>query len=344
MSGPPQLTYSWILAAVFARQLCLPLPAPLILMAAGAIAAAGHLHVAFIVAVAIVGCVAADGIWFWLGRRWGSRVVRIVCKLTSDPRGNMKRAHRVFDRWGMKLLSVAKFIPVMDGITPPLAGAEGARVSQFILYDGIGSLLWAGLYVLLGWAFHEQLDVAIAAVAKFGSLMGIFIGLPLLAYICWRAFLILQMMSYLRSHRLSPAGLQKMMRSPERVAIIDLLGFEDCDDDTYGIPGAARMDPARMRATPKVSLPEDLNVVVYCSSHKQMVSARVVLAMRSKGAKKIWILDGGLKGWRDAGLPVTTKLYTAQELARKLGFELPEPVMRHSHGDDSMPEVEVLPG
>lgn len=301
---------------------------------------------ALILLMAIIGCLAADGIWFWMGRHWGSRVVRMVCKLTSDPRGNKSRAHRVFNRWGMKMLTVAKFIPVIDGITPPLAGAEGAKVSQFLLYDGIGALLWSGAYVLLGLLFHAQLDVAIAGAERFGSLLGTFIGLPLLAYICWRGFLLVRVMSYLRSHRISPAGLQKMMGSGERVAIMDLLGFEDCDDDSFGIPGAARVDPARMRATPKVSLPDDLNVVVYCSSRKQIVSARVVLAMRRKGAKKVWILDGGLKRWRDAGLPVTTELYTAQELARVLGVDLPEPVLRQRAAGKPVVVVaaEVQPG
>lgn len=346
MAGPAQLTYSWIFAVVFARQLCLPLPASLILMGAGAIAATGSLHVILIVIAAIIGCLAADGVWFWMGRRWGSRVVRMVCKLTSDPRGNKRRAHKVFDRWGMKMLSVAKFIPVMDGITPPLAGAEGAKVSQFVLYDGLGALLWSSAYVLLGVLFHAQMGIAMADAQRFGSLVTLFVGLPLLTYICWRTFLLVRVIGYLRSHRLSPAGLQKMMRSGGRVAIIDLLGFEDCEDDRFGIPGAARMDPARMRATPKVALPDDLNVVVYCSSHKQLVSARVVLAMRSKGAKRVWILDGGLKRWRDSGMPVTTELYTAQELAQRLGIELPEPVLRHGHAIpvESVAAAEVLPG
>jgi rhodanese-related sulfurtransferase len=229
------------------------------------------------------------------------------------------------------MLSVAKFIPVMDGITPPLAGAEGAKVTHFLLFDGIGALLWTAVYGLIGVIFRNQLGVAIAAVEHYGTLFGAFVGLPLLAYICWRAFVILRMMNYLRTHRLSAAALDRKMRSGERVAIIDLLGFEDCVEDA-GIPGAARIDPARLRRTPKVTIPDDLNVVVYCSSSKQIVSARVVVALRRKGAKKVWVLDGGLKAWQEAGFAVTKHLYTAQELAVRLGIDLPQPLPHPRHG------------
>ncbi|MDE1175283.1 MAG: VTT domain-containing protein [Edaphobacter sp.] len=350
MMGSPQLTYPWILIVVFARQLCLPLPAPLILIAAGAIAVEGRLDIAPIVIASVLGCLAGDGVWFWLGRRWGSRVVRIVCKLSSDPRRSSKRAHKIFERWGLRMLAIAKFIPVMDGITPPLAGAEGATVTQFVLFDGLGALLWTTMYVLIGVIFHDQLDVAVTAAQHFGKLVGLFIGLPLLLYIGWRGALIVRMMSYLRTHRLSAAALDKKMRSGERLAIIDLLEFEDIDGDMAGIPGAARIDPARMRATPKVDLPDDLSVVVYCSSRKQIVSARVVVAMRRKGARRVWILDGGLKAWRDAGFPVSHDLYTTQELAKNLGIHIPEPVSAHRrrhgrhHEEHAEQVTEQLPG
>jgi len=82
---PPQLTYAGVLVAVLANQLCLPVPSIVFLMAAGALSAHGEMQTSTVVLLSVLPCLAADGIWFWFGRKWGSQTVRILCRLTSDP-------------------------------------------------------------------------------------------------------------------------------------------------------------------------------------------------------------------------------------------------------------------
>src|SRR5579884_2541629 len=86
VTTPPELTYPGVLLAVFANQLCLPVPSILCLMAAGALSAHGRMSAAIIVLLAVLGCLAADGIWFWLGRQWGSNALRLFCRFSADPR------------------------------------------------------------------------------------------------------------------------------------------------------------------------------------------------------------------------------------------------------------------
>jgi membrane protein DedA with SNARE-associated domain len=118
------LTYPAVLVAVFARQLCVPIPALVFLMAAGALSAQGQMQTSIIVFLAVAACLAADGIWFWLGRRWGSQVLRLLCRFTSDPRRCAQNANEKFRRYGPPVLCVAKFSPGPDFVTPPLIGAE----------------------------------------------------------------------------------------------------------------------------------------------------------------------------------------------------------------------------
>jgi membrane protein DedA with SNARE-associated domain len=54
------------------------------------------------------------------------------------------------------LLCVAKFFPGLDGLMPPLAGAEGASLASFFALDAVGSFLWSGFYVGVGYLFSEQ--------------------------------------------------------------------------------------------------------------------------------------------------------------------------------------------
>ena len=328
MTGASQLTYSGIGLAVFGQQFCLPVPSMLLLMTAGALAAdgQGHLRLSLVVLSGVAGCLAADGFWFWLGRRWGGGIIRVVCSLTADPRASRERSSRIFARWGMKLLLVAKFIPGLDGISPPLAGAEGASVGNFIAYDTAGSLLWSGAYVLLGFLVYRQLDLVMHGVQRFGTVLGVVVGVPLAAYVAWRGLHLVRMIRHLRLRRISPALLQAKIDADGRLAIFDLLHYEAQGAEVAGIPGSIRVDPVRFRISPNVQIPDDIDIVLYCSSRNDFVSARVAEALEKRGVSSVWVLEGGLEAWELDGRPVTTKLKTPEEIAARLGIVLPPEV------------------
>jgi len=83
-----------VVLAVLANQLCLPVPGVVFLMAAGAFSAHGHMQPNIVVALSVLACLAADGIWFWLGRMWGPWVMKLLCMLTADPR-RYSRTHTI---------------------------------------------------------------------------------------------------------------------------------------------------------------------------------------------------------------------------------------------------------
>ena len=162
-----QLTYTGVLLAVFGNQLCLPIPSIVFLMAAGAMSADGGMRTSIIVFLSVLGCLAADGIWFWFGRRWGSQAIRLLCRLTADPRSCSNNARKKFRRHGLPVLCVSKFVPGLDALMPPLCGAEGVSLTGFFAFDTVGSLLWSGCYVGLGYLFSNELDAAIRWTATF---------------------------------------------------------------------------------------------------------------------------------------------------------------------------------
>jgi len=331
MTGASPLTYSGIGLAVFGQQFCLPVPAMLLLMTAGALAAdgQGHLRLSLVLLSGVAGCLAADGFWFWLGRRWGSGIIRVVCSLTADPRASRERSGEIFARWGLKLLLVAKFIPGLDGISPPLAGAEGASVGAFLAYDTAGALLWSGAYVLLGFLFYSQLDMVMHAIQRFSLLLGVVLGVPLAVYALWRGLHLVRMIRHLRLRRIGPALLQEKIDTGRRLAIFDLLHYEAHGREVAGIPGSVRVDPVRFRANSgKVKIPDDVDIVLYCSSRNDFVSARVAEALEKRGIHNVWVLEGGLEAWELEGRPVTTELKTPEEVASRLGIELPPEVRR----------------
>jgi len=175
-------TYPILFIAVLARQLCLPIPAMLFLLSGGALAGSGKLSYAGIILAAVLGCVLADLVWFEAGRLRGKRVLRLLCALAPDPSRCIRNSKATFAKKGVRALVVAKFIPGLDGICPPLAGMTGASHVDFIFYDAVGSALWAGAYVTCGFLFATELDKVVRYTSVFANVLILALGVPLLIY------------------------------------------------------------------------------------------------------------------------------------------------------------------
>lgn len=145
-SAIPAITYPTILLAVFANQLCLPVPAVLFLITAGALVGRGSLNFSIVVLVGVVGSLAADYAWFMAGRWGGFRVVRTLCAFSANGQHSAVRARTLFARWGLPGVVFAKFVPGLDGLMPPLAGALNVTTVLFLLFDAMGALFWSAGY------------------------------------------------------------------------------------------------------------------------------------------------------------------------------------------------------
>jgi rhodanese-related sulfurtransferase len=78
-----------------------------------------------------------------------------------------------------------------------------------------------------------------------------------------------------------------------------------------------------LRKSPRIIVPDDVELILYCSSGGDMVSARVAVALKRIGVDKVWVLEGGLKAWREHGLPVSQSLEVPEAVAERLGVQLP---------------------
>src|SRR4051794_25510988 len=103
--------YSILFATAFAHQIGVPVPGPLFLLAAGALAAAGRLGFVPAVALVVVASVMADWVWYEAGRRRGDKVLNFLHRLTRDPEYHNRKAKETFARYGLQILLVAKFVP-----------------------------------------------------------------------------------------------------------------------------------------------------------------------------------------------------------------------------------------
>src|SRR5260221_8110374 len=108
---------------VLLAQVGLPVPAVPTLIIAGAAASGGRLSFAALLAVAIAGSLLGDILWYAAGRRFGYRVLRTLCSISISPDSCVRQTESIFERWGVRSLVAAKFVPGFNTIAPPLAGA-----------------------------------------------------------------------------------------------------------------------------------------------------------------------------------------------------------------------------
>src|SRR5260370_3055269 len=159
-----------VFANVLLEQLGLPIPAVPALVVAGALAAEGEFWPLAVFGVAFVACMMGDGVWSLAGRRYGRRVMKLLCRVSLSPDSCVRQTEFRFERWGKLTLVFSKFIPGLSTIAPPLAGAMRLGWPSFLLLNGLGVTIWAGGAIGAGMLFHAQINEFIVRLEGLGTL------------------------------------------------------------------------------------------------------------------------------------------------------------------------------
>ena len=281
-----------LFAAVFIEQIGIPLPAAPWLLAAGALAGAGKMNWLLALGAAASSSLLADLIWFYLGRNYGNRVLGFLCRISLEPDSCARRTQNLFVRHGMKGLVVAKFIPGLSTLAPPLAGSTGVTVPRFLFFDGLSSVLHGGCFILVGVLFSQQLEQVINALAGLGrSAFGVLAGLVAL-YIAYRYFQRHRLLRELRIARITVDELHQKQEAGENPVILDLRPHVELEQDPSLIRGALHMSMEEVERR-QHEIPRDRDVILYCSCPNEVSSARVALALRRNGISRVRPLLAG---------------------------------------------------
>ncbi|MFZ0287036.1 MAG: VTT domain-containing protein, partial [Terriglobales bacterium] len=149
--------YLLIFLAVLSEAIGLPVPAALALVAAGAGVAAKALNGPLTLGLAWSAMLLGDTLLFILGRYMGWRLLGILCRLSVNPESCVLRSAESFYKRGKLTLLIAKFIPGVNTMAPPLAGSMKMRPLQFLRFDLTGAALYILAYGGTGFLFHDFL-------------------------------------------------------------------------------------------------------------------------------------------------------------------------------------------
>ena len=296
--------YSVVFVGVLLEQLGAPLPTPILLLAAGALAGSGQLDLAAIAAVTVAAALFGDLVWFYIGRRRGFQVLGLLCRIALEPDTCVSGAKNIFLRHGAGSLVVSKFIPGFSTFAQPLAGATGMPLVRFLLFDGLGALIYAAVFVGLGYAFSEQFELLADFAASFGWWFGASIIASLAVYVAWKFAARRRLIRSLRVARIAPEELKEKLDRGEDVVILDLRDGLDFAAHPLLLPTARRIAPEELE-TRHSELPRDRDVVLYCTCPNEAKSARAALRLHRRGILRVRPLEGGFQKWNDLEFPVS---------------------------------------
>jgi membrane protein DedA with SNARE-associated domain/rhodanese-related sulfurtransferase len=287
-----------VFANVLLEQLGAPLPAYPTLIITGALAYRGQYSVPLLLATAVVAALIADYAWFLLGKRYGRRVLSMICRISLSPDSCVRQTETVYSRFGAPSLLVAKFIPGFASVASAMAGAVGARAPTFLLFDALGAALWAGLGIFLGTLFHDGVGDLLGVLQELGEWGLLLVGGGFLLFIARRWWQRRRFRISLRMARISVDELHQLFKDGMEPTIVDVRS--PLWRKTGRIPGATTVYTKDL-ASFTLDAATDSEIIVYCACPNEASAAMVARHLMQRGYRKVRPLSGGIEAWMAAG-------------------------------------------
>jgi len=283
---------------VLALQAGAPVPAYPTLIAAGAYLTGGH-GLAALVATGAFAALIADTGWYLAGRRYGTRVLKTLCRVSLEPDSCVRQTENIFSRFGAPSMMFAKFVPGFATVSTAMAGAACLPYWKFLFFDLIGATLWVGVGVGIGYVFRDAIGDAIETLQSLGKWGLILLASALALYVLvkwWQRRLFIRQ---LRMDRVTVRELKDMM-AKDRVRVILDVRSPMMQKASGRIPGARPIDMEKLDES-VAGVPTDGEIVVYCACPNEVSAVKVAEQLKRAGFKRVRPLHGGIDAWIEEG-------------------------------------------
>lgn len=178
--------YPGIVVLMAVESSILPLPSELVMPPAGYLAAKGEMSFALAVACGVAGSVSGAlanyALAWWLGRAFFLRLGKYV--LITEK--GLDRSERYFAAHGEISTFLGRMLPVVRHLISIPAGIARMHLGRFVLFTGLGALVWCTILTWIGWFIGSREDVILEVLnqeAKRYAGRAVLLALPVLALI-----------------------------------------------------------------------------------------------------------------------------------------------------------------
>ena len=293
----------FVFGNVLIEQLGIPVPAYPTLVITGALLGRGEYSGPMLLVTAVIAALIADFVWYMAGRRYGSRVMARLCKISLSPDSCVRQTESIYVRYGPASLLVAKFIPGFASVASALAGAIGTRPAKFIVFDALGAALWSGSAIFLGSLFSTAIADLLDILASLGMWGTVLVALALAVYLAKKWWQRHAFIKELRMARITVEELDQLLKAGNPPTIIDVRS--ELSRQTGRIPGAQILSDDDISGL-VVNTATDSEVIIYCACPNEASAARLAKKLMQRGYTRVRPLTGGIDAWVAAGFSVDT--------------------------------------
>ena len=294
--------YLWLFLAALLERIGLPLLVTPLVIAAGAVAGLGDLSLLGIILATVLASEIGDLIWYELGRNRGPSVLRLLCKISLEPDSCVRRSEDAFARHMTTSLISSKFVPGVGRLAGPVAGMSGMARDQFLLLNGLGSLLWALVFALVGYIPARKLPIDLLLEEAAGWFL-VLLVVALAANVIWKYVQRQRFIRSLRVSRMTVDELKAAIDRGERPFVVDLRHKLEFLVNPRTVSTAIRISPDELSLR-HAEIPRDREVVLYCTCPSEATSAKVAMELKKIGITRVRPLMGGLQAWENQGYPM----------------------------------------
>jgi membrane protein DedA with SNARE-associated domain/rhodanese-related sulfurtransferase len=288
-----------VFAATLAARMGAPVPAAPFLVVAASLQG---VSLAAVFLVAVVASALGDGAWFLAGRRYGYRMLKLLCRVSISPDSCVTQSESFFERWGGSSLLAAKFLPGVSVVAPPMAGALGMPLLAFIGYELLASSVWAVCFLALGLVFRNQIEGVLDVLSTMGGSALAALVAVVVVYLALRYW---RRRYFLRStglSRVSVDELRALIDGDAAPVILDVRSELGRSMDSRRIPGALPVGLDALHEAVR-ALPPGQLIVAYCNCPNDASAVAAARLLAEAGRPSVRPLAGGLEAWIAAGHP-----------------------------------------
>jgi membrane protein DedA with SNARE-associated domain len=144
-----------------------PVPGEALLIAAAVFAGSGHMNIAAVILVAVIGAVIGDNIGFAVGHFGGRPLVERFGRYVFLTPARLEHAEEYFNKHGGKIVTVARFIEGLRQFNGLLAGIVGMHWAKFLGFNALGAVLWVCTWAGVGYLAGENIVEIYAAFERY---------------------------------------------------------------------------------------------------------------------------------------------------------------------------------
>lgn len=258
--------YLLIFVIVLAEAIGLPAPAALALIAGGAAASAHTLSGPAVLLLGGIAMLLGDSLLFVLGRQMGWALLGFLCRVSANPESCILASAESFYKRGKTTLIVAKFIPGLNSMAPPLAGSMKMRLPQFWRLDLVGVVLYVGGYFGLGYIFRDFLGAITRGFRETSHMLTVLLLIAVAVYVVYKVWNYRRNKDYRLAPRAHVEELARRLQSEEKdkVLVVDVRSHGYYDSGAQRIQGSVRIEPNHLsEELPKLA--HDKDIYLYCT-------------------------------------------------------------------------------